>query len=336
MFDGPVARRRVGAVAWGIGLVTALGWTWVGAGGADGVGYGFAPPVEVAAAETARLLDLPVTLHQRVRAQDVVARLDASMLEAERERALARVPEAADERTRGALTEARQFAQGLDDRLADRASIAASIAEDEAELVTLRERLTEEQQLAAAGASSRRAVAEWEARIRVVEARLKANRAALALASSAASAARRRMETLPAEGYWAVHQVDVELRLLDLRIDEHELRAWVDGEVSWVYRRPGEVIRAGEPVVQIRPVSTREVVAYLPPARAQGLEPGARAAVRRATGQVVRGELVSVGAGPQEVPTALWTTPSWPEYGVPIRVLVDTEIGPNEAVTVHL
>lgn len=336
MFDQPGARRRVGGVAWGIGLVAVLVWSAVGASGADGVGYGFAPPVEVAPSETARLLELTVSLHQHVRADDRVARLDPSLLAVERDRVLARLPEAADDRTREALAEARRFADGLDDRLAERANLRAKIAEDEADGAALRARLAEERALAEVGASSRRAVADLEAQLRVVDARMKANLAALTLATDAAARAQTRIETLPEEEYWGVHQVDLELKALDLRIESYDLRAWVDGEVSWIYRRPGEVIPAGSPVLQVRPIGTREVIAFVPPARAARLEQGARATVRRASGQVVHGELVSVGAGPQPIPAPLWRTAGAPEYGVPVRVRVESDIGPDEAVTVRL
>lgn len=328
MFDDAVTRRRVGGAAWGFGLVLALGWSASGPRDRGGVGYGFAPPVEVAAAETARLLDLPVALHQRVGADDVVARLDASLLAAERARALAQLPAAMDD--------ARRFADGVDERLADRATVAAQLAEDEAELATLRERRAQEEALVAAGASSSQALADWDAQIRVVEARSRANRQALDLASAAASRARERAEALPDGGPWAVEQVDLDLRLLDLRMDGYDLRAWLDGEVSWIYRRPGEVIAAGQPILQVRPVATREVVAYFAPSQLVGLSAGAPARIRRSTGEVLDGHLVSVGAGPQSVPAALWSQPNWPEYGVPVRVRVEGEVGPDEVVTVHL
>jgi multidrug resistance efflux pump len=330
------SRRLIGAATWGMGLVIALVWGGLDAGGVEGVGYGFAPPVEVAALETGRVLELPVALHDRVEAEEVVARMDPTPLEAEREMASANLLAVEQEQARTAMTEARRFAEGVETTLVDRARLAAELSEDQATLEALRERLALEEQLAATGASSSQAVEEWKRQMRVVEARMGANRRAVALASSAAEGAQARQGSLPTANDWAVVAASRELDWIETRIADYALRAGVNGEVSWVYRRPGDVVAAGDPILQVRPTSTSEIVAFVAPSEAIKLQAGDDASVRRATGQVIQGELVSVGAGPVVMPVQLWRMPSWPEYGVPIRVKVDVAVGPDEAVTVHL
>ncbi|MEQ1567301.1 MAG: HlyD family efflux transporter periplasmic adaptor subunit, partial [Myxococcota bacterium] len=240
------------------------------------------------------------------------------------------------DQSRLAVTEQRRFAEGADATAIDRARIGASLSEDRAELDGLNERLRVEESLLASGASSAQAVDEWRRQIRVVEARLAANRSALALASTAASGARERQQAVPVANEWAVVAATRELEVIEGRIARHDLPAGVAGEVSWVYRSVGEVVPAGEPVLQVRPVATREVVAFVAPSDAVDLVPGEAATVRRASGQVVRGALKSVGAGPQPLPEALWALPSWPQYGVPVRVELEGDIGPDEVVTVRL
>ncbi|MCB9684363.1 MAG: HlyD family secretion protein [Alphaproteobacteria bacterium] len=115
-----------------------------------------------------------------------------------------------------------------------------------------------------------------------------------------------------------------------------DLRAGIDGQVSWIYRAEGEVVNAGDPVLQVRHTSTDEIVAFFPAASVTGMEAGSSATIRRSTGQVITGTLMSVGAGPQPLPAHLWRLPDWPEYGVPVVVHVDQQVAPDEMVTVRI
>jgi multidrug resistance efflux pump len=135
---------------------------------------------------------------------------------------------------------------------------------------------------------------------------------------------------------WAVVAASRRLEQVEGRIARQALRAGLDGQVTWIHRNAGEVVPAGEPIVEIRPMATREVVAFLAPNEVRGLTAGDRASVRRATGQVVGGELVSVGSGPQLLPEGLWHLPQLPEYGVPVRLRLDADVAPDEPVTVRL
>ena len=330
------SRRNVGAAAWAVGLVVALVWGALDGTGAEGVGYGFAPPVEIAALETARVLEVSVALHQAVTDDDIVVRMDPTALREEREIASADLLAVQGEAERQAMTDSRRFAEGRESSEVSRARLNARLQEDRSKLVNLKELLRLEEGLAETGASSVQAVEGWKRQIRVVEARIQANRTAVAAASSAAEGAASRSDALTTTSDWSVVAATRVLEHVEGRLERLSLRAEIDGQVSWIYRQPGEVVRAGDPIVQIRQVGTREVVAFLSPAEATGLEVGERASIRRTSGQVVRGELLSVGAGPQPLPEALWRSPGWPEHGVPIRVRLESEIGPDEPVTVRL
>ncbi|MEZ4235642.1 MAG: HlyD family efflux transporter periplasmic adaptor subunit [Myxococcota bacterium] len=329
-------RRKLGAATWGVGLVVALVWGALDGTGAEGVGYGFAPTVEVAALETGRISEVVVQLHQAVDSDAVVVKMDPAPLLEERDVASADLLAVQEDEQRQALTDARRFAEGMESTLVDRARISSDLQEDRALLTTLQERLSLEQDLASTGASSDQAVAEWERQIRVVQARLDANQHAVAVASQAANGARTRSEAVPAGNEWSVVAATRRLDQVEGRIQRLDLRAGIEGQVTWIHRSAGEVVPAGEPIVQIRPTATREVVAFLAPSEANGLAAGDRASVRRSTGEVVGGELVSVGAGPQPLPEPLWRSPGWPEYGIPVRLKLDDAVGPDEPVTVRL
>lgn len=329
-------RRRIGGTTWSIGLVVAIVWASLDRSGAEGVGYGFAPAVNVAALETARVLELPVELHGLVAAGGVVVRMDPQPLVEEREVASAELLAVQEDQARQATSDARRFAEGAESSMVDRAKVSTQLQEDQALIQTLNERLSLEEELAATGASSAQAVEEWRRQIRVVEARVNANRHAMSVAGAAVDGAKSRAEGVPAMNQWAVVAASRALDAVEGRISRMDLTSAIDGQVAWVYHQPGEVVPAGEPIVQVRRTGTREVVAFMASSEVTGLEPGDRAAIRRATGQVVLGQLVSVGSGPQPLPAALWHMPSWPEFGVPVRVLLDSEIAPDEPVTVRL
>ncbi len=329
-------RRSFGVASWVIGLGVAVVWGALDDSGAEGVGYGFAPAVEVSALETARILELPVDLHDAVAPDQVVVRMDATPLLEEREIVGANLLAVQEEQATMAAGEARRFAEGVQDVMIDKVRISSQLQEDLALAETLQERLSLEQDLAQTGAASVQSVEEWRRQIRVVEARILANRQALAVASDAARSAEERNQAVPEGNRWHVVAATRALEQIDGRIARMELRAGVEGQVTWIYRSPGEVVPAGEPVLQVRRMGTREVVAFLEPSSVVGLEAGDSAAVQRASGQILRGRLVSVGSGPQPLPQQLWHNPAYPEYGVPVRLELDGEVAPDETVSVRL
>jgi multidrug resistance efflux pump len=325
------SRRMAGAALWGAAFVLALFWGGLDQAGVEGTGYGFAPAVNVAATETARVLEVPVRLHDAVGSDQVVVRMDAAPIQGEVAVAQAQLLAVQEEAAATALSDARRFAAGAEAGAIRRARLMTTLQEDLVMVETLREQLSIEQDLAGTGASSTQAVAGWQRQIRVVEARIAANRSALSVSSAESPDGDD-----PQPGQWATVAMARQVEALEARISRMELRAGIQGQVTWIYRVAGEVVPAGEPVMQVRATGTREVVAFLSPAAAAGLEAGQEASVKRSTGQVVSGHLRSVGAGPQPLPVNLWKLPDWPEFGVPVVVDLDTEIAPDETVTVRI
>jgi len=332
-------RRTAGGVLWGVGFVVAVVWGSLRDHGAEGRGYGFAPATTVAALETGRVGELTVDLHQVIEAGEVLVRMDPQPLTDEREVATARLLAAQELAAVDAANDVRRFAEGAQDVMVDQARLTTQVQEDRALLVNLQERLSIELDLASSGASSAQAVEEWRRQIRVVEARIRAGRSALAMVTEAADAARGRSDTLPTASpteSWEVVAAARELDAIEGRIARLDLTSATSGQITRIYRTAGEVVPAGEPVLEVRQLGTSDVVAYLQPAEVGGLEQGQSASVRRATGQVLSGTLVSVGSGPQALPEHLWHNPQAPEYLVPVRIQLDGEVGPDEPVTVRL
>jgi multidrug resistance efflux pump len=332
-------RRMVGGGLWGVGFVVAVVWGTLRDVGAEGRGYGFAPPVRVAALETGLVQEIAVDLHQVVEPGDIVVKMDPAPLQDERAVVSARLLAAQEIAASETANDVRRFAEGVEGVMVDQARLSTQVQEDRALLANLQERLSIELDLANSGASSDQAVEEWRRQIRVVEARIRAGSSALAVVNEAANAARERTSTLPVgtpTERWEVVAAAKELDAIDGRIDRMNLRSAVSGQVTQIYRTAGEVVPAGEPVLEVRSLGTRDVVAFLQPGEVGGLQQGDKATVRRATGQVVSGRLVSVGSGPQPLPEALWHNPQSPEYAVPVRIELDGEVGPDEPVVVRL
>jgi len=330
-------RRAIGGAVWVAGFGVAVVWGSLANYGAEGKGYGFSPPVLVSALETGKVERLPVGLHAQVGAEDVVVEFDTAPLVDEREWAAARLEAARELASYQRSDDERRFNEGVGGVLFDRARVSIQLQEDKAALNALQERLSVELDLAQSGASSGQAVEEWRRQIRVAEARVRAGQLALSEVSQAADVAQERGTPLPAaDQSWEVAAVQRELTMIDGRIARMDLRAGIEGQVTWIYRVAGEVVPAGEPVLQVRALGTREVVAFFQPADVVGFEAGDRATIRRATGELLSGELISVGSGPQILPMHLWFNPEFPEYAVPVRLAVDGDVGPDEPVTVRL
>lgn len=330
-------RRRIGGVMWGLGVVVALAWGASRTSTVEARGIGFAPPVRVAAVESGRLLTVHVQLHQAVEADDVVAQLDPAPLVAEREVVSAQLLAIQSQVEGDVLAETRRFAQGLESTLLGRAQILSDLRASEAELEALAQRLSVEEDLLASGGAARELGEEVRRQMTIVEARIVAGREALGIASQAADAARSRADHAPAPNEWLVVAAARQLEAIDARVERTSLVAGIHGQVTSIYSMPGEVVAEGAPVLQITRFSTPDVLAYVDVSRSRGLAPGGFVRVARATGELLEGTLLSVGAGPQPLPPMLWRNPAQPEWGVPVRIqLTGGEIAPDEPVVVRL
>jgi HlyD family secretion protein len=322
---------------WFAGLVVAIAWRGIAAVRVEAVGVGFSPAVQVAPLEAGRLLELSVDLHQEVRAHDVVARVDPVVVDAEREYAGALLLATQEQMAIQDAVETRRFQESAESSAITKAALASAIAEDEAELRTLEEQHALEADLAARGATSGLLPDTLAWQKEVVAARLDANRQALRVANEAAANSERRNQAAPGLNEWEVVAAARAVQLIERRLGEYELRAGIDGHVTMIYAQTGSMVSEAVPVMEIRSLATRVVMAYLRPGHHPEIEVGQDVGVVRSSGQRLAGRLVSVGGATQTLPMSLWMMPRDPEYGLPIRVeLLDGEVAPDEPVRVLL
>ena len=322
---------------WFAGLVVAVAWKGIAAARVEAVGLGFSPAVQVAPLEPGRLMELSVGLHQEVRAQDVVARVDPVVVDAEREYASALLLATQEQMVIQDAVETRRFEESAESSAITKAALVSAIAEDEAELRTLEEQRAIEEKLATNGATSGLLTDTLAWQKEVVEARLAANREALGIANNAVANAQRRNEAAPGLNQWEVVAAARAVELIERRLGEYELRAGIDGHVTMIYAQTGSMVSDAVPVLEIRSLATRVVMAYLRPGHHPEVEVGQDVGVVRRSGQRLAGRLASVGGATQTLPMSLWMAPRDPEYGLPIRVeLLDGEVAPDEPVRVLL
>ena len=332
-----VMRKRIGMALWGGGAVVAIIAGSLRSSSFEAAGMGFAPPISVASTESGRLLALDVQLHDTVATDDVLARFDPTALNAESEVFSADLLAVEEEQSLDVANGARRFAEGVEDGMLDRARLSADVRADNALIASLSEQLGVEKGLREKGASSNEQVRGIERKLEVTQARLDANRSALGQAQQANGSAIQRGVNAPLANPWHVVAATRRLEQVEARIAELQLIASIDGQVTAIYHQPGEVIEGGQPVLQITQTSTDMVLAWLPSVATSEFVAGAEAKVVRPNGQILDGELVSVGSGPQPMPAQLWHNPSYPEWGVPIRIHLSAGlVGPQEPVRIRL
>jgi len=321
-------RRQIGIVMWILLLFVAVIWSNLRSTSMEATGMGFAPPIEVSSLETGRLMTLKVNLHDQVSADEIVALLDREPLEQQRGVLAAQV-EAAE------FTIVEEGDDAENDRQRNamkRAQLQADINADQALIVGLRRDKLIAEDLLAKGAGSANEIRRIENEISVAQGRIAGNQAGLMTVGTGDPNSES-----PVDADWHAVAARRMLEVMDGRLERMDVKTAIDGQVTMIYKEPGEIVFGGEPVLQVTKTGTTEVLAFLPTPSAIGLDAGSAAWVVRGTGQVIKGALVSVGSSPQALPEQLWHNPAYPEWGVPVRIkLAKGEIGPGELVTVRI
>ncbi len=100
------------------------------------------------------------------------------------------------------------------------------------------------------------------------------------------------------------------------------LSAPVDGQVVYIFHRPGETVLAGDPVLAIADTGYQRVLAYVDERSAGKIQSGneVRLQSEHRPDRIVVARVARAGAGIQELPLALRKTPVFPEWGFPVLI----------------
>lgn len=330
-------RRRLSVVLWLAGLTFVLVWVHQRTGSGHGRAVAFAPPVQVASTEGGRLLSLDVELHQAVQNGEVVARLDSAPLVEAQKVLAAELLSFQEAELAEAKGSARLFARDEEAAGLEVARLTTAVMEGQAQDEGLRERLVVDERLAAVGLLPEQSAADTRRELAVVTARLEADREALELALRAAGGAGARRAGEPIENRWQVVAAQRRVDEVAAQVERTVVRSEIAGQISWIHSREGEVVLPGQPILEVTRTSTREVHAYLDATGDEDLRVGAPARVRRLSGEVLAGQVASVGGDRRQLPEQLWHIPAAPEWGYLVRILVsDGELSPGEPLEVRL
>jgi HlyD family secretion protein len=198
-------------------------------------GYGEAQHVYVAALDGGRVAELSVREGDAVRQGQIVARLDADRMTASAAGAEA-MAAAARARSAGALAQA--------------------VARADADAALARANLRRSEQLFQKGY--------------VAKARLDIDSAAARAADAAAAQARGEQRAASGE----TRAASADVQLARTRVSDMTVAAPASGTIERIYRRPGEVVAAGAPILALLPPANMKVRFFAPQAMLSRLKPG--------------------------------------------------------------
>ncbi len=128
----------------------------------------------------------------------------------------------------------------------------------------------------------------------------------------------------------AIKHKEAELQLVEAQLRPLSLVAPIDGVVTMIFRRAGETVAAGEPILQITATRVERIVGYLRPPLPTLPETGTTVEVRTRTLQrkIASASIVAVGQQFEPITPGLLSamrlpvTPTPTEYGLRVHVSV--------------
>jgi multidrug resistance efflux pump len=144
----------------------------------------------------------------------------------------------------------------------------------------------------------------------------------------------QKLESLHA----ALKTREEEVAQLDLALASLDITAPISGTVSKVFLRPGQLAKAGDPIMEISADGASYVVAYLREEQ-RYIQPDRKMVVevrpRNNPKHVVQAKVDTVGAQVEAVPSRQLRDQKTPEWGLPVRLAIppDADLLPGEIVT---
>lgn len=318
-------------------------------------GYGESAPVALACTEPGFVRTVHVSLFENVRAGQALVSLDdaeerilLAQAEKDLERLRAEVHAAATrmrfESARTAIDVqdvTRQFATDRETKRIDYLSQLVLDAKDRVQARWFAAEAEIVRGLCAAGSASTRELNEIESVLESLRVTIEQNADVINRRRAAFEEADRRwaeyLRHEPVESELEVAlaplRLAADVRQRDVenlvrRIDQHVLRAPIDGQVTLLAAQEGDAVFAGVPLVEITPPSTNRIVAYIPETAVSDVRANMRVTVRPANGQAgepatFTGVVSGLSAAVTEVPPRHRLYPNVPMYGRGLVVTLD-------------
>lgn len=237
------------------------------AGFASGNGRIEAVEIDIAAKTAGRVREILVDEGDFVRAGEVVARMDTSVLDAQLREAQAQL--------QGAQTSVGTARSLVAQREADRRASEALIGQRRAELDAAQKRFARSSVLAPEGMVPQSKLDDDRAAVEAAKAAVAASVAQAAAAQAAIGQATSNVVAAQA----SVQAAQATIRRIQADIDDSVLKAPRDGRVQYRVAQPGEVLSAGGVVLNMVDLSDVYMTFFLPTAQAGRVALGAEARI---------------------------------------------------------
>jgi HlyD family secretion protein len=287
-----------------------------GDGVVSGNGRIEAVELDVATRVPGRVREIKVAEGEFVKAGQVLAVLDADVIEAQRRQAEAQLDQA---RSNVATVRSQQT-----QRESERAAALAAVAQRKVEVDAAATQLERTKALAKQGFVSDKAVDDDQARLDASRAALAAARAQVASTEAAIASAKSQVAgaasgEIAAEA--AIDRVQVDL-------DDTALKAPRDGRVQYIVAQPGEVVGAGARVVNMLDLTDVYMTFFLPTAEAGRLALGAEARIvlDAAPEYVIPARISFVASEAQFTPKTVETASEREKLMFRVRAQIDPEL----------
>lgn len=272
--------------------------------------------LDVATRVPGRVREIKVAEGEFVKAGQVLAVLDADVIEAQRRQAEAQLDQA---RSNVATVRSQQT-----QRESERAAALAAVAQRKVEVDAAATQLERTKALAKQGFVSDKAVDDDQARLDAARAALAAARAQVASTEAAIASAKSQVAgatsgEIAAEA--AIDRVQVDL-------DDTALKAPRDGRVQYIVAQPGEVVGAGARVVNMLDLTDVYMTFFLPTAEAGRLALGAEARIvlDAAPEYVIPARISFVASEAQFTPKTVETASEREKLMFRVRAQIDPEL----------
>jgi multidrug resistance efflux pump len=254
----------------------------------------------VAPLESARLIEINVTIGQQIKAGDIIAQMDTSMLEASKATAIAEQQEAQNSIAgyqQDILQLSQQFNGVIQNAETQIINIQIDKASNLAELTELKKEQQRRETLADQNIINRQELSELRPEIAGLQQRVDAYPSLLEIHKQQLNTAKTELDDLKRwlrlENNQKVSNViqakmqsrnqiiEAQLAMLNLQIKNCTLTASRNGIVARIEAQPGDIIQAGQVVVRVVSEESNRVVGFLPEAFLGSVEKGNEALIWR-------------------------------------------------------
>lgn len=350
------------ALVW---LLAAAGVVWLyrtSAGGADAPALAESRDHKVSVVEAGTVGALAVQPGQQVRRGQLLMQLSTGDLDAQigvvradLERTRSSVSAGASSVAATAMSDLRAASEQWQAARQAEADLKAALYRDRAEAADLERELARERELVADGLVRNDRALALAARLGPLNEQLRTADERLAAAAARTRQAAQRLA--PWQGATAVgadspqvrtqvqplrdavQTKEAELKLLLERRARLAIVSPVDGVVTAVNFRPGDVVRVGDPALVVTGLRPTQVVAYVVERHRLYLQPGQRVLVEAASPGTARveGRVRAVADAITQLPVRLWASPQLAQWGreVYIDVPPESELHPGEQLQVR-